>query len=91
MANVEIYTKSWCPFCTRAKSLLHKQGVAYHEIDVTTDGLGELEMIKRSRRFTVPQIFIDGHLLGGSDELLDAYRSGRLARLLSRELQGETT
>ena len=88
MANVEIYTKSWCPFCTRAKALLDRKGVVYREIDVTTDAVRELEMVKRSERFTVPQIFIDGHHLGGSDDLREADRSGRLDRLLSGELEG---
>ena len=88
MANVEIYTKSWCPFCTRAKKYLDRKGVAYREIDVTTNAVRELEMVKRSERFTVPQIFIDGHLLGGNDDLREADRSGRLDRLLSGELEG---
>ena len=88
MANVEIYTKSWCPFCTRAKAHLDRKGVAYQEFDVTTDAVRELEMVKRSNQFTVPQIFVDGHHLGGSDDLLDADRSGRLDRLLSGDLEG---
>ncbi len=88
MANVEIYTKSWCPFCTRAKRHLDRNGVAYREIDVTTDAMRELEMVKRSNQFTVPQIFINGRHLGGSDDLFDADRSGRLDRLLSGDLEG---
>ena len=88
MANVEIYTKSWCPFCTHAKKHLDRKGVAYQEIDVTTNAVRELEMVKRSKRFTVPQIFIDGRHLGGSDDLRDADRSGRLDRLLSGDRQG---
>ena len=88
MANVEIYTKSWCPFCTRAKKHLDQKGVVYQEIDVTTNAVRELEMVKRSKRFTVPQIFIDGHHLGGSDDLRDADRSGRLDRLLAGDREG---
>ena len=83
MANVEIYTKSWCPFCTRAKAHLDRKGVTYEEIDVTTDSVRELEMVKRSKQFTVPQIFIAGHHLGGNSDLLDADRTGRLDRLLT--------
>lgn len=86
MANVEIYTKSWCPYCTRAKAHLDRKGVTYREIDVTTDVVREKEMVGRSRQFTVPQIFIDGRHLGGSDDLFDADRSGRLDRLLSGDL-----
>ena len=88
MAILEIYTKSWCPFCHRAKRLLDRKGVAYREIDVTTDAVRELEMVIRSNQLTVPQIFIDGHHLGGSDDLLDADRSGRLDRLLSGDREG---
>ncbi len=83
MANVEIYTKSWCPFCARAKQHLDARGVSYEEIDVITDVLREMEMVERSNRHTVPQIFIDEHHVGGSDDLLAADRSGELDRLLA--------
>ena len=83
MANVEIYTKSWCGFCKRAKAHLDRKGIAYREIDVTTDALREREMVQRSKRLTVPQIFIDGQHLGGSDDLFEADRSGRLDTLLN--------
>ena len=89
MAKVEIYTKSWCPFCTRAKTHLARKGVAYQEIDVTTDAVRELEMVKRSNQLTVPQIFIDGRHLGGNDHLLNSDRSGYLDQLLSNKSTGE--
>ena len=85
MARVEIYTKSWCPFSVHAKALLDRKGVNYEEIDVTTDSLRELEMLNRSGRRTIPQIFIDDHHVGGSDDLRAADRSGRLDRLLADE------
>ncbi len=85
MARVEIYTKTWCPFSVRAKELLDRKGVHYREIDVTTDSMKELEMVIRSERQTVPQIFIDHHHIGGSDELRAADESGQLDRLLSGE------
>ncbi len=85
MPRVEIYTKTWCPFSVRAKELLDRKGVYYREIDVTTDSIKELEMVIRSERHTVPQIFIDDHHVGGSDELRAADESGRLDRLLSGE------
>ncbi len=72
MPKVEIYTKSWCPYCARAKDQLDIKGVRYEEIDVTTDTVREMEMVNRSARHTVPQIFIDAHHLGGSDDLLAA-------------------
>ena len=83
MAKVEIYTKSWCPFCARAKEHLDRKGVPYVEIDVTTDSTRELEMVNRSARHTVPQIFIDDYHLGGSDDLVRAENNGHLDWLLS--------
>ena len=72
MPKVEIYTKSWCPYCARAKKDLDSKGVQYEEIDVTTDLEREREMATRSGRHTVPQIFINGLHLGGSDDLIAA-------------------
>ena len=89
MAKIEIYTKSWCPYCARAKADLDRQGVSYQEIDVTTDAVTELEMVNRSQRHTVPQIFIDAYHLGGSDELLAAETSGLLDRLLTGPTKGQ--
>ncbi len=89
MAKVEIYTKSWCPFCARAKEHLDRKGGSYQEIDVTTNSVRELEMVNRSARHTVPQIFIDGYHLGGSDDLLAADNSGLLDQLLSGQTEGE--
>jgi len=89
MAKIEIYTKSWCPYSTRAKDLLDRKGVSYEEIDVTDDSFKEAEMVERASRQTVPQIFINGHHLGGSDELLAADKSGRLDLLLSSQTEGE--
>ena len=81
MAKVEIYTKSWCGFSARAKEHLDRKGVVYEEIDVTDDYTRELEMVNRSARRTVPQIFIDGYHLGGSDDLHAAEANGILDRL----------
>ncbi len=89
MSKVEIYTKSWCPYCARAKDHLDEKGVSYEEIDVTTDVVREMEMVKRSARHTVPQIFIDGHRLGGNDDLNEAALNGSLDRLLSAQTKVE--
>lgn len=93
MAKVEIYTNSWCPYCARARRYLDRKGVRYTETDVTTDAVKELEMVNRAGRTSVPQIFIDGFHVGGSDDLLAAGQSGQLDRLLSGEkaleLEGE--
>ncbi|WP_213992480.1 glutaredoxin 3 [Sodalis sp. dw_96] len=74
MANIEIYTKSTCPYCHRAKALLTRKHVVFQEIPIDGDADKREEMIKRSGRNTVPQIFIDGQHVGGCDDLhaLDA-------------------
>ena len=89
MQKVEIYTKSWCPFSARAMEHLDSKGVRYEEIDVTNDSVREMEMVSRSARRTVPQVFIGGQHLGGSDDLLAAEASGRLDELLYDDEQGE--
>ena len=83
MARVEIYTKFMCPYCARAKRLLDSKGVDYEETEISMDGERRAEMIQRaSGRTTVPQIFIDGRHIGGSDDLYELDRSGRLDPLL---------
>ncbi len=82
MKRIEIYTKSWCPFSVRAKALLDAKGLDYHEIDVTEDSAREREMIRRSGRRTVPQVFIDGEAIGGSGHLARLEASGALDRIL---------
>jgi len=85
MAQVEIYTKAWCPYCTRALRLLETKGARWTEYDVTAGGSRKAEMIERSGgRRTMPQIFIDGRHIGGYDDLaaLDAARG--LDKLLER-------
>ena len=89
MAHIEIYTKDWCPYCASAKALLRATHLAYDEIDVTTDGEREQEMVRRSERRSVPQIFIDGTHVGGSDDLKGLQVSGELDRMVQTELGGE--
>lgn len=81
MTKVEIYTKSYCPFCKRAKHLLGSKGIDFKEVEVTYDTAKRQEMIERSGRRTVPQVFIDGVHIGGSDDLAEANRNGTLDRL----------
>ena len=83
MAKVEIYTKMLCPYCTRAKRLLAQKGVAFEEYDITMGGPKRAEMLERARGgSTVPQIFIDGAHIGGSDDLAALERAGKLDPLL---------
>ena len=84
MPKIEIYTKFLCPYCTRAKSLLTKKGAPFDEIDISTGGPLRAEMIERSGGLqTVPQIFIGGHHIGGSDELASLERQGKLDAMLA--------
>jgi glutaredoxin 3 len=83
MSDVEIYTTPICPYCVRAKALLGKKGVGYKEIDVAADAAIRDAMIKRAGgRRTVPQIFINGQHVGGSDDLYALDRKGELDRML---------
>jgi glutaredoxin 3 len=84
MAKIEIYTKFLCPYCTRAKALLTGKDASFEEIDISTGGPRRMEMIERSGgRQTVPQIFIDGRHIGGSDDLHALDRAGGLDPLLA--------
>jgi glutaredoxin 3 len=84
MAKIEIYTTPWCGYCARAKALLEKKGAAYEETDVMEDSVKRTEMRERSRRTTVPQIFINGQHIGGSDELAALEQAGKLDTLLAQ-------
>ncbi len=83
MAKVEIYSSEMCPFCWRAKRLLESKGVDFiaHEVDSAPELRREM-MARAEDCYTVPQIFIDGVSIGGSDELAALERSGELDRLL---------
>ncbi|WP_129792540.1 glutaredoxin 3 [Sphingosinicella sp. CPCC 101087] len=86
MAKVEIYTKFFCGYCVTAKRLLAAKGVAFEEYDITLGGPKREEMLQRANgRSTVPQIFIDGRHVGGSDDLHELDRAGRLDPLLNGE------
>jgi len=85
MAKIEVYTKFLCPYCTRAKALLDRKGVNVEEIDVTMDRAGFDAMVERAGgRRTVPQIFIDGQHIGGSDDLAALDAKGGLDPLLGK-------
>jgi len=83
MAKVEIYTKMFCPYCTRAKSLLASKGASFEEYDISLGGPKRAEMLERANGgYTVPQIFIDDRHVGGSDELAALDRAGKLDAML---------
>jgi glutaredoxin 3 len=79
---VTVYVSDWCPYCQRAKSLLEQKQVIFSEINVEDDEKSREEMIARSNRRTVPQIFIGDKHVGGCDDLFELDRSGELDRLL---------
>ena len=79
MAEVELYTTPFCPYCVRARALLERKGVAYTDIDIIGEPARRAEMVRRAGgRTSVPQIFIRGEHIGGSDELLALDRNGEL-------------
>jgi glutaredoxin 3 len=84
MTEVEIYTTPLCPYCWRAKRLLESKGVAFVEIDLWQEPERRAEMIERAGgRTTVPQLFVNGRAIGGSDELAALERDGTLDALLA--------
>ena len=91
MCTITIYTKDYCGFCARAKALLTAKDVDFTEIDVTNDRAREAEMIERSNRRTVPQIFIDDRHIGGFDYLAALDARSELDPLLSREVRDADT
>jgi glutaredoxin 3 len=81
---VEIYTKTFCPYCWRAKMLLESKGVAFTEICVDFGGADKEMMVQRAAgRTTVPQIFIGERYIGGCDDLMALERDGKLDPLIS--------
>lgn len=83
--HIVIYSTPFCGFCTAAKALLNAKGVAFEEIDLFEDPARRQEMIERTGRRTVPQIFIGADHIGGYDDLQALDASGELDALLAAE------
>ena len=84
MAQVEVYSTLFCPYCARAKSLLGKKGVEFTNIDVMEDASRRDEMVSRAGgRTSVPQIFINGEHIGGCDDMYALDGAGKLDAKLS--------
>ena len=83
MQEVVIYSTSWCPYCAMAKRLLDAKGQTYEEIDVEVVAGSRQEMIERSGRQTVPQIFVGSQHVGGYDDLAALEAQGQLSELLA--------
>ena len=88
MPDIVMYTTAMCPYCVRAKMLLQRKGMSWEEkrIDLDHDLMGE--MLQRSNRRTVPQIFIDEHHVGGFDDMAELDAMGKLDPLLGRLARG---
>lgn len=84
MQKVTIYSTGWCPYCERARSLLERKQVKFEEIDVEARPEARAEMVARSGRRTVPQIFIGETHVGGCDDLHALEAAGRLDPLLNQ-------
>ena len=84
-ANVVMYGTFFCPYCMRARKLLKSKGIPYEELRVDSDKKLRREMERRSKRNSVPQIFIGGTHVGGYDDLAALNRKGELDKLLEQE------
>lgn len=83
MPKIEIYTQPWCPFCERAVHILTTKGVEFHEIDAPNGSQARADARQKSGgRTTVPQIFVDGRLVGGCDDIMALDQAGKLNPLL---------
>lgn len=69
MSNITVYHKDYCPYCRAAKKLLKAKGLKFKEIEVTNNAVEFSNMVRRSRRRTVPQIFVGDTHIGGFDDL----------------------
>lgn len=78
MKHIEVYSADNCTWCERAKALLKSKGLDYEEVNISADTHRALEMVSRSGRRTVPQIFIDYESIGGFDELSQLNKAGKL-------------
>ncbi len=84
MPKVEVYSTEYCPFCVRAKALLRGKGVTFTEIDVTNDPALREKMVQLAGgRRTVPEIFINGRIIGGFEELRALDLAGKLDQMLT--------
>jgi len=82
MPELVMYTGALCGFCSAARRLLQGKGIDFTEINVTMNAARRREMINRSGRRTVPQIFINGRAIGGYDDMAELDRHGELDALL---------
>ena len=83
MPNITMYTTDPCSFCSNAKALLRQRGLDFDEVNLGKDPAGRAELVAKTGMMSFPQILIDGQVLGGFRELLEATSNGRLDELLA--------
>jgi glutaredoxin 3 len=82
MAEVVVYSKVPCPYCVQVERLLDARNIPFEKIDLTGDAAGIADLSARTGMFTLPQVFIDGELVGGYTETAAADKSGKLKELV---------
>lgn len=83
MSKIEIYTTDYCPYCKKAKALLNQLGLNFQEIDITDNEDEAMDnLIAKTGRSTVPQIFINDKFIGGCDDLFELQKTGKLQEIL---------
>lgn len=83
MAEVVVYSKVPCPYCVQVERLLQARDIAYEKVDLTGDTVGISELSAKTGMFTLPQVFVNGELVGGYTETAAADKSGELAKLVA--------
>jgi glutaredoxin 3 len=83
MARVQMYTTAWCGYCVRAKTLLQGKGIEFEEVNLDDDPHFRQKLLDLTGSWTVPQILIDGHAIGGYTELWRLDKSGQLDERLA--------
>lgn len=80
--QIELFTLSWCGYCSRARALLDRNGAVYREVCLDRDPAGRAPICARTGRATLPQLFVDGRHVGDCDELHALERQGKLRAIL---------
>lgn len=82
MSNIIIYSTAICPYCVAAKNFLKSRGASYSEVRIDTDPAARAEMMAKTKRTSVPQIFINNTHVGGYEDMVALDRAGGLKALL---------
>jgi len=85
MKKITVYTKDYCPYCTKAKALLVSLGAEFKEVDISNSPNIINDLVKKSGLMTMPQIFADDKSLGGCDDIFALHEEGRLLEELGME------